>query len=715
VTEQQWTQVKSIVAAALEVPSAKRGDWLTRKPIADAEVEIEVLRLLDNDLGADNILESLFQRSAADNTPHQPLLTPGRILNQRFEVQSIVGFGGMGEVYLANDLDVREQLAIKTLRPEFSDLPSLVARLKKEVHIARRIRHPNVCRIYDVHRADYDGRDIFFLAMEFLRGETLRKHLSREKCPLPVAFRIIEQVSLGLQAAHEAGILHRDLKSENVILVNQLDGPPRAVITDFGLSREMRPTAETQSLFGPNAIVGTPAYMAPEQLRGEGVSIASDVYSLGVVAFELMTGRLPFEGETALAIALKRMQESAPSPREFRPDIPDQCEWAIRACLSANPAERPSSAKRFLDLLEDRPPRAKLWMRRYGRRAAIATIAGAALSGTIRLVVPRLLPRPARQPEAIASFKRGEEFVRRRNKEGITNAIQEFRAALDLEPNYAEAWAGLAESYAAGSNYGFLDAKKARIDAKQAAETALRLDDRLGKAHAVLAYLASIDLGRWRSAEPDFKHALSLDPNEPLTHAWYAAFLGRSGRFEEAVTHARRAVELDPASFYFNHQLAAEYLRAKRLEEYNQQAVALIRLQPYEPSGYLAAARGAEWLGQYDKALQYCAEAEKYGNAPTALVYRGTIEAARGNRAAAEKIAKEVEAYWKANPLESSVVINLFAQLGEFDKVVDILEQGYERGDGNVLAAPTTRYLEPMRDFPRYRVFLKKLGFDKPL
>lgn len=711
-TAERWAEVKSIVAEALERPAPQRMEWLGTLAISDAAVAAEVRRLVLMASTETSILKSEPSTVTVTYAVGTTLLVyaSGDVLADRFEIQGFLGKGGMGEVYAALDRDVGELVALKTLHAECARQSAFINRLKKEVQIARRLRHPNLCRVHDIHRIPLEtGGETVALSMELLRGETLSRRISRGALKWQEALPIIRQLVTGLEAAHEAGILHRDLKSGNVILVSREGGPPTAVITDFGLAREMSGPPNTRSLYGLDAIVGTPAYMPPEQLRGAGVSAASDLYSLGVIVFEMVTGRLPFEGDTSLAVVLRRLEQEAPSPRDFQPTLPARWDLAIGACLGKDPKARPDP-QNFLRILEGDEGALKYWLRRYGRRTVVAML-GAAACGSI----PFLFPGPG-QPSrhsaaAVAHYKLGMEFGRRRKAEDIMNAIQEFRQALALDPKYGEAWASLADAYCAAAHYDFLETKVARTEAERAAGEALKLDKHLAKAQGAMAYVESIDLKRWRSADPLFREALASDDNDSLLHASYAAYLGRKGQFQDAIAQARRAVNLEPGMFYPNHQLAAEYFRAGRIQEFYEQAQDLVRLQGSEPSSHLSLARAYEWLKRYDDALRSCAEAAKFGNPETALCFRGTIEAARGNRPAAEKIARQVEAYWRQKPFETSILANLCAKLGEYVKVMDILDLAYARGDGTVLACPTSLYLEPMKSLPRYQEFVLKLGF----
>lgn len=263
----------------------------------------------------------------------------------------------MGEVYEAEDLELREHVALKTVRPEIAGDRRTMARFKQEIQLARKVTHPNVCRIFDLfyHRPASPGGEIPFLTMELLPGEALSERFRREgRMTTADALPMVEQMAAGLMAAHQVGVIHRDFKPGNVILVPSKDrGDMRLVITDFGLARttatgEDAPTA--LSIQGD--VLGTPAYMAPEQVRGRQVTTATDVYSLGVVLYQMVTGTLPFTADTALATAIKRLEEAPPSPRRHVPDLDPQWEAAILRCLAGNPADRFASASDVVGALK---------------------------------------------------------------------------------------------------------------------------------------------------------------------------------------------------------------------------------------------------------------------------------------------------------------------------------------------------------------------------
>jgi len=284
-------------------------------------------------------------RAAAVTSPATNLLSPGQLLAGRFRIIRFLGRGGMGEVYAAEDRELGEQVALKTVLPEIASDERVIARFRKEIQLARKVTHQNVCRIYDLFHhlpaGSAESDRITFLTMELLQGETLAERLRRDG-PMDVseAQPILLQMTAALDAAHKAGIVHGDFKPSNVMLVDSGNKTPRAVITDFGLARlSTVDPAVTQSMQKGGGFVGTPAYMAPELFRGGMSTPAVDIYSFGIVAYELVTGERPFGGSTGFSIALA-LQQDAPSPRTLVPDLDPTWEKSILRCLEKEPGNR---------------------------------------------------------------------------------------------------------------------------------------------------------------------------------------------------------------------------------------------------------------------------------------------------------------------------------------------------------------------------------------
>ncbi|HYR89444.1 MAG TPA: protein kinase [Terriglobia bacterium] len=281
--------------------------------------------------------------AGVSGTPPPPALSAGRLLAGRFRIVKFIARGGMGDVYEAEDLELREHVALKTVRSEFAGSEPAMARFKREVHLARRVTHPNVCRIFDLFHDVVGSEKITFLTMELLKGETLGQHLlSTGRLNPDEALPIIRQMAVGLAAAHRAGVIHRDFKSSNVMLIPaDADGRElRAVITDFGLARPAPAQELMATLSNPADVLGTPAYMAPEQLEHGKITSATDTYAFGLVMYEMVAGTLPFAGESGLAAALKRLQGPPPSPRVHAPELDTNWEATILQCLALDPAAR---------------------------------------------------------------------------------------------------------------------------------------------------------------------------------------------------------------------------------------------------------------------------------------------------------------------------------------------------------------------------------------
>ena len=252
----------------------------------------------------------------------------GRVLAERYRIVALLGRGGMGEVFRADDLSLGQSVALKFLPEAMTDEDTL-ERFRNEVRIARRISHPNVCRVYDIGQADNQ----VFLSMEYVDGEDLASLLRRiGRLPSDKAVEIARKICAGLAAAHDKGVLHRDLKPANIML----DGRGEVLIMDFGLAGVAHEIEDVRS--------GTPAYMAPEQLAGKEVTARSDIYSLGLVLYELFTGKAAFDGKTLEEIVRVRRDSTPHRPSTLVRDMDPAVERAILHCLEAEPENRPASA-----------------------------------------------------------------------------------------------------------------------------------------------------------------------------------------------------------------------------------------------------------------------------------------------------------------------------------------------------------------------------------
>jgi tetratricopeptide (TPR) repeat protein len=442
-TAERWERIKAVFDSALKVMPENRPSFLANACMGDEGLRAEVSRLLVE-----------FEKT--ETFLGQPVaclsysLPPGKLVAGRYRVVQLLGRGGMGEVYQVMDELLNEPVALKTLRPDLCYDESLLRRFQMEIQLARKVTHPSVCRVFEVgvHRFNDTNRPpLHFFTMQLLKGETLALRIHRAgRLSAGEAFPLVVQMAEGLQAAHAEGIIHRDFKSGNVILAKS-----RALITDFGLAAldpGLAPTDSEHSVPAEARIAGTVAsgtvaYMSPEQMSGGPVTTASDIYSFGIVLFEMATGRLPFEDRHIIQSAMQRARGQIPPVRILSPDIDPRWESAIRRCLEIEPSRRFQSASELAALFRDaewRLPRLYWTRRQWGLWATVSTVPVAA-SGWYWFRSRRPY-KP--KPEALVWYQRGVDGVRAATYEAARRALEK---AVDTDARYAPAYAFLALTY----------------------------------------------------------------------------------------------------------------------------------------------------------------------------------------------------------------------------------------------------------------------------
>ena len=434
--EDRLTRVATLVDSTSGLSLRHLRSFLDRECADDPALRAEVERLI--------VERETFVDPRRNVPSHSASLAKDDIVAGRYRITRLIGRGGMGEVYEADDRLLKERVALKTLRGDLAGRESLLQRFQEEILLARKVTHPNVCRIYEVGMHEAPGHaPLLFFAMELLEGDTLAARTREGPLTRAEAFPLAVQMADGLQAAHTAGIVHADFKSGNVVLVPTPKGT-RAVITDFGLAR-LDPTRisvdETRTL-DEIRLAGTLAYMSPEQLRGERITSASDVYSFGVVLFEMATGSLPFDERDLIRAAILKASGDPLPVRAKVPDIDHRWEAAIDRCLQKDPERRFSSAGAIAAWFKERHWfEARRWTAPEWIGAAaifvlsLALLTAAWLWGT-RPYVPL--------PEARAAYEQGMKALHSMTYE---TARQAFERAVVADPKFALAHAGLARAY----------------------------------------------------------------------------------------------------------------------------------------------------------------------------------------------------------------------------------------------------------------------------
>ncbi len=326
-------------------PVAKTNDRELKERLENLEglicrLDSEINYQLEQSLSSGKLTTS-SSPAAASQMP-TTFMNVAAALEGRYQVLKELGRGGMGIVFQAQDKQLNEQVAVKILSPLLSHDTDAITRMKREVTAARRITHPNVIRIHDFAEAN----GLYYVSMEFFHGTSLKDHIKQSGSLSQMqAFNVASQLCDGLEAAHRQGVVHRDLKSQNIII----DQTNHVKIIDFGLAR----TAQLEGMTATGLIMGTPEYMAPEQVAGKKVDERADIYSLGIILYELFTGQVPFKGDSAIAVGFKQLREAPTAPHQINAQISPELEALILKALEKDPAMRFRSVSELKSALEN--------------------------------------------------------------------------------------------------------------------------------------------------------------------------------------------------------------------------------------------------------------------------------------------------------------------------------------------------------------------------
>ena len=770
-----------------------------------------------------------------------------------YRVVEKLGAGAMGEVYLAKDTKLDRTVALKILPPEFAENPERLERFVREAKAASAIKHANVAHIYEIGESD----GVHFIAMEHVEGETLAARLSGKPLSTQDILDIGVQVADALDEAHGKGITHRDIKPGNLMLTDR----GQIKMLDFGLAKvaatsEAGSDAPTEAKTSAGMVMGTVQYMSPEQALGRDVDGRSDIFSLGVVLYELATGRLPFSGANATE-TLARITSSQPEAiARLNYDVPAELERVIRKCLEKEPGARYQSAKELLvdlknlkrdtesgavaattptksnrwpafsagalvllaaaigsfwfsgdseqiDSLAVLPfengsadpdaeyfsdgvtesiiislsklPDVKvisrtsafhykgqvidpvavgrelgvealvigrivqrgddlsisaelvrtrdsghIWGGRYQRKAAdifdIQEDMAREISDALRVQLTAeqedlLTKQFTASSEAYEAYLKGRYHWNRRSEEGIRQAIVHFQEAIREDPSYALAYSGLADSYSL-LGYYYESPRTALPQAREAAERALELDDRLGEAHVSLAWVKSVYDWDFAEAEREFERAIELNPTYPTAHQWYSVLLNFSRRYDEGIEQIRLAAELDPLSRIINENYGQTLGYAGRFEEGAEQLRKTLELDPSWALGHVRLGQNYELRGLFSEAIPHYEKAfeldDTYGlgNLGHAYAKSGRVDEAHAVLERLEELAKSRY----VAPIEKAFV---YAGLGDLDNCFEWLEMAYDERKSELLFLHVSPMGKDIELDPRFSDLMRRIGLQE--
>ena len=753
--QERWQRTEKLLDSVLAQPPETRAAFLAQACGDDLSLRLDVESLLKHHALAENFLENSPGDIAADLFENgQARLKQGQLVDH-YKILSQLGVGGLGEVYLAQDTRLGRQVALKVLPAQFSKDEERAHRFVQEARAASALNHPNIVVIHQIGQV----ADQLHIVTEFIDGQTLRLRLAGTPLRLAETLDIAVQVASALDAAHRAGIVHRDIKPENIML--RPDGVVK--VLDFGLAKlidvqgtALDSNAATIDDFktGVGMVIGTAQYMSPEQVRGQKIDARTDIWSLGVVIYEMVTNVTPFSGETPNH-AIVAVLEKEPEPLSRRSeDAPAELERIVYKALQKNREERYQTIKDLaLDLknlkhelevearlrrsagqpADDPVAGVKRAVRTDSREAisraeyvvresksrkrgvslflAALVIAAAAIAYFFQGGTPIVSVADSR-----LDYLQGRRLLRQQGDESHERARPFFESAIEKDKNNALAWAGLSDYYGLAANLGVLEPNKAWLLAENYAGRAAAIDDSLGEVHEALGTVRMYYYRDWPGAEAEFKLALKLAPDFSDTYGPYLRLLRVMGRFDEALAMGKKASEVAP-----NVYLARTGVQPATifyLQGRNDEAIEEFKKTPTSGEAITLGAIYAQ-QGKLKECLATIGPAETATrNSPTGrarpLAAVGYVYAACGQRAKALEILEEVKSKRSKWHNLSYSIAAIHTALGDKDEAFTWLQKAIDEHTHDINELKTDPRFEPLRQEPRFAQMLALLKLAPP-
>jgi serine/threonine protein kinase/Tfp pilus assembly protein PilF len=734
-----------------------------------------------------------------------------------YKILEKLGEGGMGVVYKAQDTKLDRIVALKFLPKDLLCDEEAKTRFEHEAKAASALDHPNICTIHEIDEVEGDC----FISMAYIEGKSLKEVIKEKTHSIEEILKIAIQIAEGLNVAHKKGIVHRDIKSDNIMLADE----GLVKIMDFGLAKLKGVSKLTKT----GTTLGTMQYMSPEQAQGIEVDQRSDIFSFGVVLYEMITSQLPFKGEHEAAIIYSIISETPEPLARYKANVPEGLQRIVDKALEKNRDERYQHVddmradlrklKKELESTKEQPSAKKLQpsiavlpftnlsadkeqeyfcdgmaeeiinalsqvedlrvvartsafsfrgkeidIREIGRKLNVETLlegsvrkAGNRVRITAQLInvadgyhlwserydremedifaiqeeislsivdklkvkllkeeKVKLGKRYTDDPEAYNLYLKGRYFWNRRYEGGLQKAVECFQKAIDKDPFYALAYAGIADCYNQFGLWSFLHPKEAYPRAKVACAKALEIDDTLAEAYASLGWIKTFYDWDWAEAEKAFKRALTLNPNYAAAHYFYGLYLAIMGNGVEAIAEVKKSVELDPLCLAHNAVLGLSLCWWRQYDEAIEQLHNTLEMDPnfaltyfFLGLTYAGKQRWKEAIVSLQKSVNL------WQGGPIAVGYLGFAYGMSEQEDEALSMLDQLSRLSQQRYVSSLYKALIYGGLGKKDQAFEYLDKAYDERDSWMVSLKTASFMDILRSDPRYEALIKKMGLEK--